>query len=287
MIGRSLTVLIVALGIGGSAAAGDLSTSALRPTALGPTGVVEASFPEGGKTTFYVVADVKPGDLLAQIGFEGRRGAQKAVDMAVLDGNGRSTGSFWVHGEETAEEKTRSFPIDATGKQVVRLEVEGPPTARFRVEIGGTALAGAVPKPAPQTGQLSRSIFTPTTVGPDGVVSGPLPGADRRATYYLALDVKKGELLSQISVQSRAGAGKSLDFALLGEDGAAKETYWVHGEGATEENTRSFPIDSDGRRIVRLVVEGPETATFKVELGGSAVAARSVATDKTARAAGF
>jgi hypothetical protein len=38
---------------------------------------------------------------------------------------------------------------------------------------------------------------------------------------------------------------------------------------------------------VRLVVTGPETATFKVELGGSAVAAAPGAADKTARAAGL
>jgi hypothetical protein len=119
------------------------------------------------------------------------------------------------------------------------------------------------------------------------MVSGSLPGPDRRATYYLAIDLKKGDLLSQISLTSRAGAGKSLDFALLGADGAVKETYWVHGESATEENTRSFPIDSDGRRIVKIVVEGPETATFKVELGGSAVPPPAAATAKAAQAAGF
>lgn len=124
MIGRWLTAFLIALGIGGSAAAGDLSTSALRPTPLGPTGVV---------------AGVKPGDLPARIGFEGRRGAQKAVDMALLYGDGRSTGSFWVHGQETGEENTRSFPIDSDGRRIVKVVVEGPEGAIFKVELGGSA----------------------------------------------------------------------------------------------------------------------------------------------------
>jgi hypothetical protein len=152
-----------------------------------------------------------------------------------------------VHGEETAEEKTRSFPIDATGKQVVRLEVEGPPTARFRVELGGTALAGAAPKAAPEAGRLSRSIFTPTTIGADGVVSGSLPGGDRRTTYYLALDVKKGDLLSQISVQSRAGANKSLDFALLDDDAPRRRpTGYTARERARRTRAASRSIATAG-----------------------------------------
>ncbi|HZR82117.1 MAG TPA: hypothetical protein VFD92_13560 [Candidatus Binatia bacterium] len=280
----AVAALALAAGVGRAAA---LSTSIMNPTPVGESGVVEASFPEG-KTAYYVAADVKAGSLLTQMSFDGRPGAQKSVDVTLLDASGRQSAGAWVHGEEPAEEKTRIFPIDASGRQVVRIEVEGPPTARFRVEFGGDALAAAAPKPAPPAGQLSRSIFTPTPVGPDGVVSGPLPGADKRATYYVAVDAKKGDLLSQISLSGREGAAKSLDFSLLADDAAAGQTYWVHGEGAAEEKTRSFPIDRDGRRIVKLVVEGPETARFKVELGGSALvpptAASGAATTAQAQA---
>ena len=53
---------------------------------------------------------------------------------------------------------------------------------------------------------------------------------------------------------------------------AAGESYWVHGSAPVEEKTRSFPIDKGGKQIIRLVVTGPESGSFKVELGGSAFA---------------
>jgi hypothetical protein len=259
----------------------ELSTSVMSPTPVGPSGVVEAAFPEG-KTSFYLSVDVQAGDLLTQIGFQGRSGARKAVDLALLEPDGRRADSYWTHGEEAAEEKTKSFAIDASGKRTLRVEVEGPPTARFRVEVGGGALANAEPKPAPEGG-LSRSVFTPTAVA-DGIVQGTLPGPEKRAIYYVAVPVQPGDLLTQISVQSREGAGKSLSFELLQKDARGGESYWVHGEAPTEEKTRSFPIDASGRQVIRLVVEGPETGSFKVEVGGSAVVAQQPATGTTATA---
>ncbi|MBM4268488.1 MAG: hypothetical protein FJ144_18075 [Deltaproteobacteria bacterium] len=266
--GRAFTISGALFALVGSASAADLSTSATSPTPLGPGGLVEGSFPEG-KTSYYISVDVKPGDLLTQIGFDGRPGARKAVVLALIDGSGRSTDSYWTHGEESAEEKTRAFPIDASGKQILRLEVEGPPTARFRVEVGGSALANASPK-APPASTFSRSIFTPTPVASDGIIAGSLPGSDKRAIYYLALPVKPGDLLTQISVQSREGASKSLSLELLGSDARSGESYWVHGSAQSEEKTRAFPIDASGTQLVRLIVEGPEAGTFKVEVGGSA-----------------
>lgn len=269
-IGRGLAAAALGAALGGVALAEGLSTSVTSPSPIGPSGVIESSFP-GGKTSYYLSVDLAAGDLLTQIGFEGRPGARKAVDLALLDADGRRADSYWAHGEDAAEEKTKSFAIDASGKRTLRIEVEGPPTARFRVELGGSALANAAPKPAP-AGGLSRSVFAPSPVGPDGVVHGALPGPEKRSIYYLAVPVKPGELLTQISVQSREGAGKSLSFELLQADARGGENYWVHGEAAAEEKTRSFPIDASGTQLIRLVVEGPETGTFKVEMGGSAVA---------------
>jgi hypothetical protein len=246
--------------------------------AVGPSGVVEAAFPQG-KTTYYVSADLAAGDLLTQIGFSGRPGAGKAVDLALLEPDGRRTDSYWAHGEEPAEEKTKTFAIDAGGKRTLRIEVEGPPTAKFRVELGGSAFASGTPKQAPAG--LSRSIFTPTPVGADGTISGSLPGPEKRAIYYLTIPLAPGDLLTQISIQSREGADKSLSFELLEKDGGRGESYWVHGQAASEEKTRSFPIDAGGSQLIRLVAEGPETGTFKVEMGGSASAP-----ERTASAAG-
>lgn len=263
-------------------AGAELSTSVMSPTPVGASGVVEAAFPQG-KTSFYLSVDVEAGDLLTQIGFQGRAGARKAVDLALLEPDGRRADSYWTHGETTAEEKTKSFPIDASGKRTLRVEVEGPPTAHFRIELGGSALANAQPKPAPD-GALSRSVFTPTAVAADGIVQGTLPGPEKRATYYVAVPVQPGDLLTQISVQGREGAAKSLSFELLQTDARSGESYWVHGEAPTEEKTRSFPIDASGRQVIRLVVEGPETGSFKVELGGSAVVAQKDAAGTAATA---
>jgi hypothetical protein len=256
--------------LAGAASAAELSTSVMSPTPVGESGVVENAFPEG-KKSFYVSVDVQPGDLLTQIGFEGRPGANKAVDLALLDKDGRRADSYWTHGETPAEEKTKSFPIDASGKQTLRIEVEGPPTAKFRVELGGSAIRNGGPKAGPPSG-LSRSVFAPTPVAADGVITGTLPGPEKRAIYYVKLPVQPGNLLTQISVQSREGAGKSLSLELLQADARTGESYWVHGEAPTEEKTRSFPIDASGEQVIRLVTEGPETGSFKVEIGGSAVA---------------
>jgi len=260
--------MIVALA--GAAGASPPSTSAVNPGPIDASGVVTGSFP-GSKTSYYFTIDVKPGELLTQIAFEGRPGANKSVDLALLGATGRSAGSYWTQGEGVADERTRSFPIDATGKQVLRVEVEGPPTAQYRLELGGTALAGNPPATG-ATRPLSRSLRSPTRVASDGVISGPLPGKDKQATYYLMVDVQAGDLLSQISAQSRKGADKSLSFELLRADAAGGESYWVHGSAAAEEKTRSFPIDATGKQIIRLVATGPENGSFKVELGGSALA---------------
>jgi hypothetical protein len=271
MVRRSVSVLSLVVGLASAAHGAGFSTSVVDPTPVEPSGVIESAFPDSGKATYYLSIDLKAGDLLTQVGFDGRGGAQKSVDLALLDANARARDNYWVQGTEPSEEKTRSFAIDASGKQLIRLEVAGPATAKFRVELGGSALPSASPKATAGSG-LSRSIFNPTPVAAGGVVQGALPGKDAKATYYLAVDVQKGELLTQIAVQSRDGADKSLDFQMLEQNARSGETYWVHGSSAAEEKTRSFPIDRGGKQIIRLVVSGPESGTFRVELGGSAIA---------------
>jgi len=38
---------------------------------------------------------------------------------------------------------TKSFPIDRSGRYVLRLTVQGPETTNYRVELGGNALASS------------------------------------------------------------------------------------------------------------------------------------------------
>lgn len=267
------TVALAALAA--SAHAAELSTSALHPTAVDASGVIAGAFP-ASKTAYYFTVAVKPGELLTQIAFDGRPGANKSIDFALLNAEGRSAATYWTHGEGVADERTRSFPIDASGTQTFRVELEGPPTAQYRIELGGSALAKASPD-AVAASAPSRSLRAPTPVPADGVISGALPGTDKQATFYFVVDVKAGDMLSQITAQSREGADKSLSLELLREDASGGESYWVHGSAPVEEKTRSFPIDKGGKQIIRLVVSGPESGSYKVELGGTAIAQRSPA----------
>lgn len=249
----------------------NFATTIQSPTSLEANGVIQAAFPTGGKTTYYFVTDVQSGDLLTQIAYQGREGSGKEVELALLNEDGRVANSYWIHGSEANQEATRIFAIDKKGKQVLRLAVQGPETAGFRVELGGSALLNASPKRPILHNGFSRSIFVPTQVDESGVVSGQLPGNDTRAYYYFAVDARKGDLLTQISYQSRKGAEQELELSVLGPDARVADWYWIHGSDAQEESTRSFPIDSDGRTLIRIMVTGPTTGAFRIELGGSAL----------------
>jgi hypothetical protein len=249
----------------------NFSTTIQSPTPLDAKGVINAAFPTEGKTNYYFVTDMQSGDLLTQIAYQGREGSGKEVELALLNEDGRVADSYWIHGSEANLEATRSFAIDKKGKQVLRIAVQGPETGGFRIEIGGSALLNASPKRPILHNGFSRSIFTPTQVDESGVVSGQLPGNETRTYYYFAVDAQKGDLLTQISYQSRKGADQELELSVLGPDARVADWYWIHGSDAQEESTRSFPIDSDGRTLIRVMVTGPTTGTFRVELGGSAL----------------
>ena len=97
--------------------------------------------------------------------------------------------------------------------------------------------------------------------------------AGGKISYYFSVELQKGDLLTQISFEGRSGAGKQVELALLGANARVADSYWIHGSDAKEEATRSFPIDSSGRRVLRVTVQGPETGGFRLELGGSAFVA--------------
>jgi hypothetical protein len=44
---------------------------------------------------------------------------------------------------EANADATKSFPVDRSGRHVLRLTVQGPETTKFRIELGGNALAGS------------------------------------------------------------------------------------------------------------------------------------------------
>ena len=136
----------------------------------------------------------------------------------------------------------------------------------------GLALAGTVIFAANAAAdELSRSIMRPTPVA-SGRVAGNLPGGEGSATYYVAVDLKPGTLMTQLAVAGRANTGKTLTFELLNADArVAASTYVMADLPAKGEVTENFPIDAAGRYIIRLTVDGKETGTYCVLMGGPAM----------------
>lgn len=109
------------------------------------------------------------------------------------------------------------------------------------------------------------------------MINAAFPPGGERMAYYFSADLQKGNLLTQISHQSQDGGGKELELSVLGPDARVANWYWIHGSGAQEEAARSFPIDNDGRTLIRVIVIGPTTGKFCIGLGGSALEGGTVA----------
>ncbi len=120
------------------------SRSYLAPTPLPNDGVITGAFPGGEKkiTYYYLSTHLKPGDLLTQISYAGRANAPKMLELALLDARARVAASYYIMGEnDPKNEKARAFPIDSTGDYVLRVAVSGVEGAKFRIELGGNAVA--------------------------------------------------------------------------------------------------------------------------------------------------
>jgi hypothetical protein len=120
------------------------SQSYLAPTPLPKEGVIAGSFPGGEKrkTYYYFAADLKPGDLMTQISFAGRTNAPKMLEFGLLKADGRVgvNSNYSIMGESDAKtERSRAFPIDGTGRYIVRVGVSGAEGTAFKVEFGGSA----------------------------------------------------------------------------------------------------------------------------------------------------
>jgi hypothetical protein len=134
---RGCLMSIALVAIATQAHAGSFSTSAVSPTAVPANGVIEGNYPAGqSDTSYYFVANLKAGQLATQISVNG--GAQyKSLDFSLLDGSGRRIDAYYITaGAGDNSEATRVFPIDASGKYLVRLTNKGPETTSFRVALG-------------------------------------------------------------------------------------------------------------------------------------------------------
>jgi hypothetical protein len=171
------------------------------------------------------------------------------------------------------DEASRVFPIDSSGRYLVVVKTKGPETTSFQVELAGSAFASRQAV-APAPAQFSRSYTAPTPLSKDGVITGTAPGGESITTYYyFAADLKAGDLMTQISFAGRPNAPKMLELSLLDDKGhpEVNSSYYIMaGLDANSEKTRSFPIDSSGRYVLRVGVSGVQGTKFKVEFGGSA-----------------
>jgi outer membrane protein OmpA-like peptidoglycan-associated protein len=151
----------------------------------------------------------------------------------------------------------------------------------LRLALAGVAL-GATHAAADE---LSKSVMRPTPVT-TGVVAGNLPGGNGSASYYIAVDLQQGALMTQLEIAGRPNSDKKLTVELLNADArVAASTYVMAGLDAKAETTKSFPIDSAGRYVIRLTAEGRETGTYCVLMGGPAMPEAGAATCPTAAAA--
>jgi hypothetical protein len=120
---------------------------------------------------------------------------------------------------------------------------------------------------------FSTSALNPSPVPANGVISGGYPQGGTETTYYFAADLKAGELATQISFMGRPGRDKSLEITLVDPSGKRSGSHYVTGSiDANQEQVRVLPVDSTGRHVIRVTTKGPETTTFRIELGGTALA---------------
>jgi hypothetical protein len=270
------TILAAAL-LATAAHAETFSTSALAPSPVPPGGVITGSYPPGGaETTFYFAADLKAGELATQITMMGRAGRDKSLEIGLVDPAGKRAGGYYVMtGLDANQELARVLPIDNSGRHVIRVTTKGPETTTFRIELGGDAL-GNPPKAAPGK-PFSTSFLDPTPLPADGVVAGkfPMSGDSVLTYYYLGAKLKAGQLLSQLSLAGRKNTPKMVEFTLLNAKGRTVGGYWIGGElDANQEATKAIPIDATGAYVLRLSMKGAENTSFKLELGGDAIAAQ-------------
>lgn len=134
------------------------------------------------------------------------------------------------------------------------------------------ATATAIATPA-LAADLSGSIMRPTPVDVStGRVAGQMPGAAGPADYYIAVDLKPGDLVTQLLVSGTPGAMKKLSLELLDSSARVADSGYVMTEREGKATaTKSYPIDGAGRYVIRLRADGKETAKFCVLLGGSAL----------------
>jgi hypothetical protein len=268
--------LMGSVGVSCLAAAQDFSTTAVKPSQLPRSGSVTGAYPSGGnETRYYFAADLKAGMLATQIAYQGAPDASKMIEFALLNSSGREVDSYYVKSFGENFEGVRTFRIDNSGTYTIKLNLKGPETATFKVDLGGSSLAGKVDAPVPENGAFSTSYIAPSPLPANGIIAGTIPkGKGYLTSYYFAMPLKGGQLMSQIGASGSGSTSNMIDLALLKEDGRAIDNYYTKSFEKNHEATRNFPVANSGTYVVRVTVQGAETTKFKAEVGGTAMAAK-------------
>lgn len=121
--------------------------------------------------------------------------------------------------------------------------------------------------------ELSTSVMRPTPVDPaSGLVAGKLPGGQGSKSYYVAVDLQPGDLVAQLQVTGTPNTDKKIELELLNASARMiGSVYAMAGLDAKGEATKTFPIDSAGRYVIRLNADGKESGTYCVLMGGTAL----------------
>jgi hypothetical protein len=140
------------------------------------------------------------------------------------------------------------------------------------IKLAATAVAATLWASAAFAQTFSTSALSPSPLPANGVIAGSYPPGGGETSYYFAADLKAGDLATQIAFMGRPGPDKSLEITLLDTSGRREGGYFIMGSvGANDEQARALPVDSSGRHVIRITPKGPETTTFRVELGGNAL----------------
>src|SRR5437016_1293637 len=136
--------------------------------------------------------------------------------------------------------------------------------------VAAAGFAAAAPAMADE---LSTSIMRPTAIDPfTGIAAGKFPGGEGPTSYYFAVDLRSGSLVTQLQIVGRSNTPKKLTFELLSASARVADYSFIMADSeAKKDGTKTYAIDSAGRYVIRLIVDGKETNSFCVMMGGSAL----------------
>ncbi|MBV8925927.1 MAG: OmpA family protein [Bradyrhizobium sp.] len=160
------------------ALAQDYSTSIVRPTTLGDSGVISGTLPGGqGAKSYYLSLDLRPGTLLSQMKVTASSSGSRSITLDLLDSDATRKDSYYVKTSRNEQnEASRGFQIDSGGTYNLRVTVDGPEAGRFCVLLGGSALPNAKPAECPADPAVARQAASQPEPPPAAVAAAiPAP----------------------------------------------------------------------------------------------------------------